>query len=105
MVRILGRKRHKGGEIIASRYPPVGKFRVEKVLKVAFREVLVGGEVLEGIIYPGYKLKGGSSVGVIRAIEREHRKVDFAVAGDKVALMMESPTKAEEGQILEVYQS
>lgn len=101
MIGIFRRKRHKG-EIIASRYP-VGKFRVEKVLKVAFKEVLVG-EVLEGIVYPGYKLKG-SSVGVIRAIEREHRKVDFAVAGDKVALMMESPTKAEEGQILEVHQS
>lgn len=45
----------------------VGKFRVEKVLKVVFREVLVG-EVFEGIIYFGYKFKG-LSVGVIRVIE------------------------------------
>ncbi|WP_054841321.1 tRNA-binding protein Pbp11 [Thermococcus peptonophilus] len=104
MIRIFRRKEHKG-EGIASRQS-VGKFRVEKVLKVAFREVLIG-EVLEGIIYPGYKLKGGPSVGgVIRAIEREHRKVDFAVTGDRVAIMMEAPpTKAKEDQILEVYQS
>ncbi|AMQ18967.1 tRNA-binding protein Pbp11 [Thermococcus peptonophilus] len=101
MIRIFRRKEHKG-EGIASRQS-VGKFRVEKVLKVAFREVLIG-EVLEGIIYPGYKLKG-PSVGVIRAIEREHRKVDFAVTGDRVAIMMEAPTKAKEDQILEVYQS
>lgn len=55
MVRILGRKRHKG-EIIASRYP-VGKFRVEKVLKVAFREVLVG-KSSKGLYIPATSSRG-----------------------------------------------
>lgn len=93
MVRIFGRKWYKG-EIIVLRYF-VGKFRVEKVLKVVFREVLVG-EVFEGIIYFGYKFKG-LSVGVIRVIEWEYRKVDFVVVGDKVVIMMESLIKVEEG--------
>ncbi|MBP1911809.1 tRNA-binding protein Pbp11 [Thermococcus stetteri] len=104
MVRIFRRGDHTKGtsEMIASRQP-VGKFRVERVLKVASRETLIG-EVLEGIIYPGYKLKG-PSVGVVRAIEKDRKKADFAVAGDRVALIMETSTKAEKGQILEVYQS
>jgi len=95
-------KKKDHGEFIASKRPS-GKFRVEITFKVGTREALVG-EVVEGIIYPGYKLKG-PSVGVVRSIEREHEKIDFAVSGDKVALIMESPTGARKGDVLEVYQS
>jgi len=82
---------------------PVGKFRVLQIFQILGRQIL-SGEVLEGIIYPGYKLKG-KDVGVIMAIEKEHRRVDFAVSGDTVALILENNMKAEKGDILEVYQS
>ncbi|NJE05918.1 translation factor [Thermococcus sp. M36] len=87
---------------IASR-KPVGRFRVEKSLKVFSRQVLIG-EVIEGLIYPGYKVKG-KSVSPIMKIERDHRRVDFAVAGDRVALMLEYEVPCEEGEELEIYQS
>ena len=82
---------------------PVGKFRVLRVFQVLGRQVLIG-EILEGIVYPGYKLKG-KDVGIIMAIEKEHRRVDFAVLGDIVALILENKMRAEKGEVLEVYQS
>jgi len=82
---------------------PVGKFRVLQVFQILGRQVL-SGEVLEGIIYPGYKVKG-KDVGVVMAIEKEHRRVDFTVSGDRVALILENKIGVEKGEVLEVYQS
>ena len=79
---------------------PVGKFKVFQILG----KHVLSGEVVDGIIYPGYKLKG-RDVGVIMGIEKGHRKVDFAVSGDNVALILENKVEVEEGEILEVYQS
>ncbi len=92
----------EGGTVIVSQRP-VGRFRVEKTLRVLTRQVLVG-EVTEGLVYPGYKLKGRKA-GVIMKVEKDHREVDFAVAGDRVALMLEYEVPCEEGEELEVYQS
>ena len=79
---------------------PVGKFKVFQILG----KHVLSGEVVDGIIYPGYKLKGRDA-GVIMGIERGHRKVDFAVSGDIVVLILENKIEVEEGEILEVYQS
>ncbi|WP_010479108.1 tRNA-binding protein Pbp11 [Thermococcus zilligii] len=83
---------------------PVGKFRVEKSLTVWGRQVLIG-EVLEGVIYPAYKVKAGKSVALIYRIEREHREVEFAAPGDRVALILEGEVKVRENDEIEVYQS
>ncbi|NJE54742.1 tRNA-binding protein Pbp11 [Thermococcus sp. 21S9] len=91
----------ESGEFIASR-KPVAKFRVEQVLNVLGRETLIG--TVEGIIYPGYKVKG-RSIALIREIQRERKRVDFAVDGDRVALILEGKTNAKKGDVLEVYQS
>ncbi len=88
-------------EFIASR-KPVAKFRVEQVLNVLGGETLIG--TVEGIIYPGYKVKGGN-IAIIREIQRERKRVDFAVDGDRVALILEGKTKAKKGDVLEIYQS
>jgi len=82
---------------------PVGKFKVEKVFEILTKQVLVG-EVVEGVIYPGYKLKG-NNVALIREIQRDRQKVDFAVEYDKVALVLEGRINTGEGEILEIYQS
>ncbi|MBO8174770.1 MAG: translation factor [Thermococcus sp.] len=82
---------------------PVGRFRVLRVFQITGRQVL-SGEVIGGVIYPGYKLKG-KDVGVIMAIERQHKRVDFAISGDTVALILENNMKVEKGEVLEVYQS
>ncbi|WP_227738771.1 tRNA-binding protein Pbp11 [Thermococcus eurythermalis] len=81
---------------------PVGKFRVEQSLNVLGKEMLIGE--VEGIMYPGYKVKG-ESVAIIREIQRDRKKVDFAVDGDRVALVLEGKTNAKKGDVLEVYQS
>ncbi|NJE09616.1 translation factor [Thermococcus sp. MAR1] len=99
--RLLGRIEDHEVEVVSTK--PVGKFRVEKTLKVINRQVLVG-EVTEGLIYPGYKVKG-KAVSPIMRIERSHKRVDFAVAGDRVALMLEYEIPCEEGEELEIYQS
>jgi translation initiation factor IF-2 len=100
---ILDRFRKKTEEVEIVSRRPVGSFKVEKVLKVLTRQVLVG-EVLEGLIYPGYKLKGRKA-GVVMKIEKDHREVDFAVAGDRVALTLENEIPCEENETLEIYQS
>lgn len=82
---------------------PVGKFRVLQVFQILGKQAL-SGEVIDGIIYPGYKLKG-RDVGIIMGIEKEYRRVDFAVSGDTVALILENNMKVEKGEVLEVYQS
>ncbi|WP_324615389.1 tRNA-binding protein Pbp11 [Thermococcus thioreducens] len=99
--RLLGRRDYHEVDVVSRE--PVGKFRVEKILKVLNRQVLVG-EVTKGLIYPGYKVKG-KSVSPIMKIERNHQRVDFAVAGDRVALMLEHEVPCEEGEELEIYRS
>ncbi len=98
-------KKPKGGinkiEIVSRK--PVGKFRVLQVFNIFGKQVLAG-EVLEGIIYPGYKLKG-RNVGIVRNIEKNRKKVYFAVSGDVVALMLENKMDVNGGELLEVYQS
>ncbi|WP_297480916.1 tRNA-binding protein Pbp11 [Thermococcus sp.] len=95
------KKEDAGGEFIASRRP-VGRFLVEEVLTVFGRETLIG--MVEGVIYPGYKVKG-RAVALIREIQRDRKRVDFAVDGDRVALILEGRTNAKKGDLLEVYQS
>ncbi len=104
---IWGRIRRKAcrrmdKEEIVSR-EPVGKFQVIGVTSVLGRQVL-GGVVLDGAIYPGYKLKDGG-VALIREIHIQNRKVDFAVEGDRVALVLEGTLKLRDGNVIEVYQS
>ncbi|ALV63324.1 hypothetical protein ADU37_CDS16250 [Thermococcus sp. 2319x1] len=82
---------------------PAAKFKVEKVFEISGREVLAG-EVVEGIIYPGYKVKGKGAA-LIREIQKEKQKVDFALEYDKVALVLEGKPSTKAGEILEVYQS
>jgi translation initiation factor IF-2 len=101
--RLLGKEDEPKKEVEVVSLKPVGMFRVEKVLRVLSRQVLIG-EVLEGLVYPGYKVKG-RGVSPVMKIEKDHRKVDFAVAGDRVALMLENEIPCENGEELEIYQS
>lgn len=82
---------------------PVGKFKVEEVFDILGKQVIIG-EVLEGVIYPGYKLKGKGVV-LIREIQKDRKKVDFAIEYDRVGLVLEGTLSAEGGEILEVYQA
>ncbi|ASJ02202.1 translation factor [Thermococcus profundus] len=95
------RRGNQSVEVVSRR--PTGRFRVEKKLTVLNRQVLVG-EVVEGIIYPGYKVKGRKASPVMR-IEKDHREVEFAISGDKVALILEREIPCEKGEDLEIYQS
>lgn len=83
---------------------PVGRFRVSKILRVMGRQVLIG-EVLEGVVYPAYKVKAGKRAALVYRIEKEHRKVEFAAPGDRVALILEGEVEAKAGEEIEVYQS
>ena len=103
MKRIFGGRKGRGEQVEVVSRRPVGRFRVEKTLRVLSRQVLMG-EVVEGLIYPGYKVKGRKASPIME-IERERRKVDFAVTGDRVAIMLEHEIPCEEGEVLEVYQS
>ncbi|AEH24106.1 tRNA-binding protein Pbp11 [Pyrococcus yayanosii] len=98
--RLFGRKIERIQ--IASR-EPIGSFRVEDVFRVMGRHVLVG-EVLGGVIYPGYKVKG-EGVAEIYKIQMERREVEFAISGDRVALILEGSLKARKGDVLEVYRA
>lgn len=95
------KKRKKEVQIFSRR--AVGKFKVERVFEILGREVVVG-EVIEGVIYSGYKLKG-KGVALIREIQKERQKVDFALECDKVALVLEGKINPKAGEVLEVYQS
>jgi len=94
------KKRKKEVQIFSRR--AVGKFKVERVFEVLGREVV--GEVIEGVIYSGYKLKGKGAT-LIREIQKERQKVDFALECDKVALVLEGKINPKVGEVLEVYQS
>ena len=96
-----GKQEESDVEIVSLR--PVGRFQVERILRVLSRQVLVG-RVTEGLVYPGYKIKGRKA-GVIMKVEKDHRKVDFAVVGDEVALMLENEIPCREGEELEIYRS
>jgi len=87
-------------EIVSRR--PVARFNVEQALNVLGKETLIG--TVEGIIYPGYKVKGESAA-LIREIQKDRKRVDFAVDGDRVALVLEGKTNAKKGEVLDVYQS
>jgi len=80
---------------------PVGKFRVERALNVLGRETLIG--TVEGTIYPGCRVKG-RSIALIREIQRDRKRVDLAVDGDRVALVLEGRTNAKKGDVLEVFE-
>ncbi|RLF86657.1 translation factor [Thermococci archaeon] len=95
------KKRKKEVQIFSRR--AVGKFKVERVFEILGREVVVG-EVIEGVIYSGYKLKGKGAA-LIREIQKERQKVDFALECDKVALVLEGKINPKVGEVLEVYQS
>ena len=95
-----GRKKAEEIEIVSRK--PVAKFKVEQTLNILGKETLIG--TVEGIIYPGYKVKG-ESVALVREIQKDRKKVDFAVDGDRVALVLEGKTNAKKGDVLEVYQS
>ncbi|USG99972.1 translation factor [Thermococcus argininiproducens] len=82
---------------------PVGRFKVEEVLNILGKQVIIG-EVLEGVIYPGYKLKG-RGVALIREIQKDRKKVDFALEYDRVGLVLEGTLGVEGEEILEVYQA
>lgn len=104
---IWGRLRRKTGkervkeEVVSKE--PVGRFQVVGVTSILGRQVL-GGVVLDGAVYPGYKLKGGG-VALIREIHIQNRKVDFAVEGDQVALVLEGALRLKGGEVIEVYRS
>ena len=90
------------GEVITSRNP-IGKFRVKRELKSGEKQALLG-EVLEGVIYPGYKLKG-NGVALIRRLRQGGKEMDFAVEYDEVVILLEGKIRVKENEILEVYQS
>ncbi|AEC52601.1 hypothetical protein PNA2_1686 [Pyrococcus sp. NA2] len=80
---------------------PVGSIKVEKKLKVLMRTVIVG-EVTSGIVKVGYKVRKGRKSAGIMKIEKEHKEVEFAIPGDKIAIMLEKDIGTREGDILEV---
>ena len=100
-IRDIFRRDRRGPEIVSKK--PVGRFQVVGITYVLGKQVL-GGVVLDGAIYPGYKLKGGG-VALIREIHIQNRKVDFAVEGDQVALVLEGALKLKGGEVIEVYRS
>ncbi|ADT83050.1 tRNA-binding protein Pbp11 [Thermococcus barophilus] len=101
--RIFKKPKREVNKIEIVSRKPVGRFRVLQVFNIFGKQVLAG-EVIDGIIYPGYKLKG-RDVGIVRNIEKNRKKVDFAVSGDVVALMLENKMDVNDGELLEVYQS
>jgi len=97
----LKRLFRRSGEIASKK--PVGKFKVDSVLD----DGAISGEVLDGIIYSGYKLKpkGKKIVVPIMKIMRGKEEIEFAIEYDRVILLPEDKLKVEEGEILEVYAS
>lgn len=100
---VIRRFLKKGEEIETFSKRPVAKFRVERAFNIRGRPAIIG-EVLEGIIYPGYKVKG-KNVALIRKIQKDHRDIDFAIEYDKVALLLEGNISVKESEVLEVYRS
>ncbi|WP_297499247.1 tRNA-binding protein Pbp11 [Thermococcus sp.] len=98
---LRGKKTKTDGEFIASR-KPVATLGVEGVMNVLGKETVIG--TVEGVIYPGYKVKG-RGIAIIREIQKGRKRVDFAVDGDRVALILEGKINAKKGERVEVYQS
>lgn len=69
--------------------------RIKLLLAHTFRAsnpAIVGVEVLEGTIKPGYKLqKDGREIGEIKAIQSENISLPKASKGEKVAISIEGP--------------
>ncbi|WP_456365532.1 tRNA-binding protein Pbp11 [Thermococcus sp.] len=100
--RLFNRGEEEGSEERIIEREPAGRFRVENCLILPVGRVVIG-EVIDGVLYPGYKLKGEDGVAVVMGIEKEHRKVDFAIAGDLVGLFLDGDIECMEGDELEVY--
>ncbi len=100
-MKVLERLFGKGGSEIVSR-GPVAKFKVRECFGISERRAL-SGEVTDGVIYPGYKIKG-RKVALIRRIEIGNRAVDFAVSGDKAVLILEGEFPCVRGEV-NVYRS
>ncbi|NJE85004.1 translation factor [Thermococcus sp. CX2] len=98
-----GKKETDTEEIQIVSRKPVGKFRVEGVTYILGKQVLAG-IVLDGVIYPGYKLRDGG-IALVREIYIQNRKVDFVVEHDQAALLLEGKLKAEPGEVIKIYQS
>ncbi len=68
------------------------------------KPAVVGSEVIEGVIQPGYDLvKEGKRIGRIKEIQEEGVSVDSAKGGDKVAVSLSGVTvgrQVEEGDVL-----
>lgn len=72
--------------------PAIIKLLQGTVFRVS-NPAIVGIEVLEGIIKPGYALqKNGKEIGKIKAIQSEGISMEEAKKGDKVAVSIEGPT-------------
>ncbi len=69
------------------------------------KPAIVGVEILEGTIKPGFKLqKNGKEIGTIKAIQSENVSLSKAVRGERVAVSIEGPTvgrQIKEGDELE----
>ncbi|MDK2869747.1 MAG: hypothetical protein PWP39_982 [Pyrococcus sp.] len=99
-----GREEEKEKIEILSKNPS-GKVVVEEVVNVMGREVIIG-TVESGMIGVGFKVKGPSGVGGVVRIERNREKVEFAIAGDEIAMAIDGKIgKVKKGDVLEVYQT
>ncbi|AFK22547.1 tRNA-binding protein Pbp11 [Pyrococcus sp. ST04] len=96
------KKEGKNEKITIVSKKPVAVVKFQKKMKILGREVIIG-TVESGIIKVGYKIKG-KGTGIIMEIEKNREKVEFAIPGDEVALMLEgSLGSVKEGELLEVY--
>ena len=80
----------------------VGKVKVERKLKVGSWDAVIC-RVEEGIVRVGYKLKKGRKKVPIMKIQKERKEIEFAIPGDKVALVLDGSIEVEKGEMLEVY--
>ncbi|ASJ17584.1 hypothetical protein A3L04_05630 [Thermococcus chitonophagus] len=80
----------------------VGKVRVEGKLRVGPWDAVIC-EVEEGIVKIGYKLKKGRKKVPIMKIQKERKDIEFAIPGDKVALILDGSIEVESGEVLKIY--
>ncbi len=69
------------------------------------KPAIIGVEVLEGIIKPGYPLmlENGKVIGEITGIQKDKKSVGYAEKGDRVAIAIDGPTvgrQIKEGNVL-----
>ncbi len=91
---VFGRGRKKAGTD-----NPVGRI---KILRTYGEGTGLRAEIIDGLVYPGYRLSRKKRV-PIRRLRMEGRDVDFAVEGDTVDVSLEGELNAEPGDTLEVY--